>query len=105
MTPTLDNELDKKIKTIIAKLQRGSFYDSLDDSRRRLNKAEQSILSLLESEVKKAKIEQDKLSRGDEFLWFVRKLREYMNNTTSYKYKVFAAHFHKTETYRRNAGS
>ena len=40
-----------------------------------------------------AKIEQNKFSRGDEFLWFVRKLREFMGDSTSSRYKAFESNF------------
>lgn len=44
---------------------------------------------------KKWEIEQDRYSRADEFLWFTRKLREYMDTSTSPKYKVFESNFIK----------
>lgn len=52
-----------------------------------------SLLDLFTTELELAKIEQNKFSRGDEFLWFVGKLREFMGDSTSSRYKAFESNF------------
>lgn len=47
------------------------------------------IDTFVATETQKARIKQDAHSRGDEFLWVMRKLEEYMSGSTSFKYKAF----------------
>ena len=57
----------------------------------------QNNLTLAESmdAVNRLLLEQDNYARAYEFLWFTRKLREFMDTSTSPKYKVFESNFVK----------
>ena len=55
----------------------------------------------IESLLTEARVEQDKHSRGDEFLWFMRKMEEYMYGSTTNKYKTFLASMKNDEKKHR----
>ena len=52
--------------------------------------------------IAEAESAQNEFSRSDEFLWFARKLDEYMGNSTSQRYKAFQSNYVKPNSEKCN---